>query len=88
MSIPSLTDGPISLNYSAAEALRNLRWAKGLSAVRCAQYMNIGLPEFVAKERGRRPFTAPEFAAVALLLDLDVVSLSGCIGYGAEAISV
>ena len=88
MSMPSLTDGLVSLNYTAAEALRNLRWAKGLSAERCAHFMNIGLPEFVAKERGRRPFTAPEFAAVALLLDLDVVSLSECLGCGAEAISV
>ena len=88
MPISSLTDGLVSLNYTAAEALRNLRWAKGLSAEFCAQFMKIGLLEFVSKERGRQPFTAPEFAAVAQLLDLDVVSLSGRIGYDAEPISV
>lgn len=87
MTISSVTDAPVRLNYTAAEALRNLRWAKGLSAERCAQFMDIGLLEFVSKERGRQPFTAPEFAAVAILLDLDVVSLSGRIGYGAEATS-
>lgn len=42
--------------------------------------MQIGLQEFLAKERGRCAFTAAEFAALAMLLDLDVDALMGQIG--------
>ena len=81
-------DDPIQLDYAAAEALRNLRWSKGVSVERCARSLNIGLPDFVAKDRGRRPFTALEFAAVALLLELDVEDLREHIGLGGEFRSV
>lgn len=73
----ALPDHPIQLDYAAAEALRNLRWSKGVSMEDCAVQLNLGLPEFAAKERGRRPFTALEFAAMARLLELDVLAMSG-----------
>ena len=82
---PGLRDRSIQLDFSAAEALRNLRWLKGVSMEHCARFLNLDLPDFAAKERGRRPFTALEFAAVALVLDLGVEDLSGRIGLGTDA---
>lgn len=46
----------------------------------CADLMEIALPDFLAKERGRSSFTAAEFEALAMLLDLEVDELRGQIG--------
>lgn len=75
-----LPDVEIQIDRPAAMALRDLRWVRHVSMEQCADTMQIGLQEFLAKERGRCAFTAAEFAALATLLDLDVDGLMGQIG--------
>jgi|LNFM01.1.fsa_nt_gb hypothetical protein len=79
MSEP-VPDMLVRMNQSAASALRNLRWGRQVSMEQCADLMEIALPDFLAKERGRSSFTAAEFEALAMLLDLEVDELRGQIG--------
>lgn len=73
-------DMQIQIDRPAALALRDLRWVKHVSMEQCADLMQIGLQEFLSKERGRSAFTAAEFEVLAMLLDLDVDALRGQIG--------
>lgn len=70
----------IQIDRPAAMALRDLRWMRQVSMEQCADKLQIALQEFLAKERGRSAFTSEEFAALAVLLDLDVDALRGLIG--------
>lgn len=70
----------IQIDRPTARALRDLRWVRHVSMEQCADKLQIGLQEFLAKERGRSAFTAEEFTALAVLLDLDVDTLRGLIG--------
>ena len=73
-------DAAIQINRPGAMALRELRWVMQVSMEQCADKLQIGLQEFLAKERGRSAFTVAEFAALAVLLELDVDALRGHIG--------
>ncbi|MEQ1613080.1 MAG: hypothetical protein ABL904_10045 [Hyphomicrobiaceae bacterium] len=57
----------ILVDRGTAEALRHLRWSRGLSMDQCAAAIDVPLLQFLAKERGRTPFTRLEFR---LLLDV------------------
>lgn len=80
MMVQGVSDVAIQLDRSAAQALRNLRWLRRVSMEQCSASLNIGLTEFLSKERGRLSFTPAEFAALAMLLDYDVDGLVARLG--------
>ena len=56
-------------------SMRELRWAKGVTAEQCAAALNLELFDFMSLERGRTVFTEDQRTALAELLDVSPADL-------------
>ena len=65
----------VLLSRSSADTLRDVRWALGLSMDECAAALHTTVLDYLAKERGRKPFAAEEFAVLLSLLAIDATIL-------------